>query len=333
MPLFLDSTLGSGSGSGATGTVVYIGNWDASAGTFPGGGTAAQGAQYRVSVPGTVNGQLFDIGDIVEALVANPSTSTFAGNWLKGQGVVTSADISDSTSFGRSLLTAASVAAQVSALGLATVATTGAFADLASHPTTVSGYGITNALITANNLSDLTSASTARTNLGLGSFALLNTLANGYVTSAMLAGSIAASNLVGTDIATVGTLTAGTWNASVIGGQYGGTGVANTGRTITLAGNLATTGAFNTTFAQQATATFTLPAATDTLAGLGTAQTFTALQTFGSGLRINQTPAAISQAVNMTLNSGADGAGNIGHRISINMNGTTYWIPASTTAF
>ncbi len=42
-----------------------------------------------------------------------------------------------------------------------------------------------------------------------------------------LAGSIAASKLIGTDIATVGTITAGTWNATLIGTLYGGTGVTD----------------------------------------------------------------------------------------------------------
>ena len=50
-------------------------------------------------------------------------------------------------------------------------------------------------------------------------------------------------------------------------------------------------------------------------------------------LRINQTPTTVSQAVDTTINSGADGAGNIGHRISFNANGTTYYIPCSSVAF
>lgn len=45
----------------------------------------------------------------------------------------------------------------------------------------------------------------------------------------------------------------------------GGTGVNNGSSTITLAGNLITTGAFNSTFAASATATYTLPTATSTL--------------------------------------------------------------------
>jgi hypothetical protein len=54
-----------------------------------------------------------------------------------------------------------------------------------------------------------------------------NTLsvATGGVTNAMLAGSIAASKLVGTDITTVGTITTGTWSATTIAVAKGGTGV------------------------------------------------------------------------------------------------------------
>ncbi|HSX52819.1 MAG TPA: hypothetical protein VLF90_00390 [Patescibacteria group bacterium] len=49
------------------------------------------------------------------------------------------------------------------------------------------------------------------------------TIGSGKVTNAQLAGSIAASKLVGTDIATVGTVTAGTWTSTKIGLAYGGT--------------------------------------------------------------------------------------------------------------
>lgn len=88
------------------------------------------------------------------------------------------------------------------------------------------------------------------------------------------AGGIAASKLVGTDIATVGTLTAGTWNATVIAGQYGGTGVNNSGKTITLGGNFVTSGAFATTLTATATTSITLPT-TGTLATLAGTETLT----------------------------------------------------------
>ena len=51
----------------------------------------------------------------------------------------------------------------------------------------------------------------------------VTTIAALAVTNGMLAGSIAASKLVGTDIATVGTITTGTWNANKIALAYGGT--------------------------------------------------------------------------------------------------------------
>ena len=66
------------------------------------------------------------------------------------------------------------------------------------------------------------------------------------ITNAMLAGSVAASKLIGTDIATVGTVTSGTWNAGIVGGTYGGTGVNNGLYTITLAGSVSYAGAFTT---------------------------------------------------------------------------------------
>lgn len=67
------------------------------------------------------------------------------------------------------------------------------------------------------------------------------------------------ANVVSSSLTSVGTLSSGTWNANVIAGQYGGTGVANTGRTITLGGNLTTSGAFATTITVTNTTNVTLP--------------------------------------------------------------------------
>ena len=60
-------------------------------------------------------------------------------------------------------------------------------------------------------------------------------------------------------LASIGTVTAGTWNASLIAGTYGGTGVNNGSFTITLGGNLTTSGAFNTTLTATAATSVTLP--------------------------------------------------------------------------
>ena len=67
--------------------LVFKGEWDASAGTFPGAGVPDPGVQagweYIVSVAGTVDGQVFDINDRLLATVNNPSTGTYAANWYR----------------------------------------------------------------------------------------------------------------------------------------------------------------------------------------------------------------------------------------------------------
>jgi len=62
-----------------------------------------------------------------------------------------------------------------------------------------------------------------------------------------------------TSITTLGTITSGTWNGSLVSGTYGGTGVNNGSNTITLGGNLTTSGAFNTTLTATANTNVTLP--------------------------------------------------------------------------
>jgi hypothetical protein len=60
-------------------------------------------------------------------------------------------------------------------------------------------------------------------------------------------------------ITALGTIATGTWQGTVLAGQYGGTGVANTGFTITLAGNLTTSGANNLTLTTIGATNVTLP--------------------------------------------------------------------------
>lgn len=60
-------------------------------------------------------------------------------------------------------------------------------------------------------------------------------------------------------LASVGTITTGTWNGSIISPTYGGTGVNNGSRTITLGGNLTTSGAFTTTLTVTGNTNVTLP--------------------------------------------------------------------------
>lgn len=61
--------------------IILKGYWDASSGSFPGGGVAQAGWEYIVNVAGTVDGEEFGVNDRIMALVDNASTSTFAANW------------------------------------------------------------------------------------------------------------------------------------------------------------------------------------------------------------------------------------------------------------
>lgn len=63
--------------------MVYKGNWDASAGSFPGAGAAQTGWFYTVSVGGTVDSVTFNVGDRLIAITDNASASVYAANWTQ----------------------------------------------------------------------------------------------------------------------------------------------------------------------------------------------------------------------------------------------------------
>ncbi len=82
------------------------------------------------------------------------------------------------------------------------------------------------------------------------------------------------------NITTLGTVTTGTWNGGIVAGQYGGTGVANTGKTITVSGNTTIGSSTHTVaFVTGGNTSVTLPTS-GTLAVLG-GNTFTGLHDFG----------------------------------------------------
>jgi hypothetical protein len=91
-------------------------------------------------------------------------------------------------------------------------------------------------------------------------------------------------NYVGqTSITTLGTIGTGTWQGTAVAGQYGGTGVANTGKTITIGGNFTTSGAHTTTLTTTANTTLTLPV-TGTLATLAGTETLSSKTITGSSI-------------------------------------------------
>jgi hypothetical protein len=140
---------------------------------------------------------------------------------------------------------------------------------------------------------------------------------------------IAATYVGQTSLTTLGTITTGTWTATVIAGQYGGTGVANTGKTITLGGNLTTSGAFASTFTMTNTTTVTFPT-TGTLATTGGANIPTIAQgdlLYGSATNVLS---ALTKDANATRYLSNQGTSNNPSWNQVNLaNGVTGNLPVT----
>jgi len=107
------------------------------------------------------------------------------------------------------------------------------------------------------------------------------------------------ANITESSLTRVGTLTEGTWSASVISSQYGGTGVNNQGKTITLAGNLTTQGAYPITIIATGDTEFTLPTS-GSLATADNEQTYTN-KTFNLAAENNNTLTGTIAEFNLAL--------------------------------
>ena len=77
--------------------------------------------------------------------------------------------------------------------------------------------------------------------------------------TSVLSSTTLGSGVTGSSLTSVGVLNGGTWQSTTIAGAYGGTGVANTGKTITLGGNVTTSGAYAVTFTLTGTTSVTMP--------------------------------------------------------------------------
>ena len=82
------------------------------------------------------------------------------------------------------------------------------------------------------------------------------------------------SGIVSSSLTSVGTLTTGIWNASIIDATYGGTGVNNGSNTLTLSGSVTYTGGHTLELVSTAATSVTLPS-TGTLATLDGVETLT----------------------------------------------------------
>ena len=100
------------------------------------------------------------------------------------------------------------------------------------------GSALTSGDIWVGNASNLAAAVPVTGDISLSNTGSTSLVATSNSTLTTLSGLTTASSL-----ASIGTVTTGTWHGSLIGATYGGTGVNNGSNTITLAGNLSTSGA------------------------------------------------------------------------------------------
>jgi len=94
------------------------------------------------------------------------------------------------------------------------------------------------------------------------------------------------SGVTASSLTSVGTLTSGTWQANLISPTYGGTGVNNAGKTITIGGNFTHTGNHTLTLTTTANTSVTLPP-TGTLVGSNDEGTVTNTMLVNNGVTIN----------------------------------------------
>lgn len=98
-------------------------------------------------------------------------------------------------------------------------------------------------------------------------------------------GYLTSSSGGSSNITTLGTVTVGIWNATVISGLYGGTGVANSGKTITLGGNVTTSGAYALTLNLSGATSVTLPTSGTLLStSVTTLSSLTSIGTIATGV-------------------------------------------------
>ena len=111
-------------------------------------------------------------------------------------------------------------------------------------------------------------------------------------TQDVLSASGLGANVINSSLTTLGTINTGTWQATVISPTYGGTGVNNGTKTITLGGTLATLGAFNLDLTLAANTALTLPS-TGTVATLAGTETFTNKTLVNPNLTVNSNIAGV----------------------------------------
>ena len=185
---------------------------------------------------------------------------------------------------------------------------------------------------------DVSANGFAWANLAIGALSTANSInvATGqtYKINAVdvLSATTLGSSVVTSSLTSVGTIGTGVWQGTIVNPTYGGTGVNNAGRTITIGGNLTTAGAFNTTVTATANTSVTLPTS-GTLVGSADTGTVTNTMLTNNSLTIGNTNVALG-ATSTTL-AGLTSVTTVGLIASGNVSFTSTGalkIPSGTTA-
>ena len=208
-----------------------------------------------------------------------PSQTSANGKYLKSDGTNTSWDAIDiSTSDVSGVLLGANGGTGVANTGKTitlggNLTTSGAFATtLTASATTAVTLPTTGTLATLAGTETLSNKTLTAPILGTPTSGTLTSCTGLPLTTGVTGTLPIANGGTGTTSTTFANLTTNV--TGILPGANGGTGVANTSKTITLGGNLTTSGAFATTLTSTGTTTVTLPT-TGTLATLAGTETLT----------------------------------------------------------
>lgn len=215
-------------------------------GLLKGNGTAISAASSGTDYAPATSGSsiLYGNGAGGFSNVTIGSGISFAGGTLSATGsggTVTSVNVSGGTTGLTTSGGPVTGSGTITLAGTLASANGGTGVNNGSNTITLGGNISTAGAFTTSGAFGLTLTTTALTNVTLPTS---GTLVNTAVTTL-------------SSLASIGTITSGTWNGSIIGATYGGTGVNNGSNTITLGGNVSTAGAFTTSGAFGLTLTTT----------------------------------------------------------------------------
>ena len=248
-----------GGNLGVAGTTALTGNTLVS-GTF--GVTGATNLSSTLGVTGAANlSSTLGVSDTISATKATGTGLSVAANATVGGDLTVSGN-----------LTINGTTTNISTTNLVVEDKNIVLADVATPTnTTADGGGITIKGATDKTLNwvNSTSAWTSSEDFNLLTGKVYEIGGASVLSATGLGVGVANSSLT-----SVGTIATGTWQGTIVSPTYGGTGVNNASRTITLGGNLTTSGAFNTTLTSTGATNVTLPT-TGTLATLAGTETIT----------------------------------------------------------